>query len=179
MQLEVHATRLEALANWVRQLSLDPYPFLSACCGIEFMAGAAGGEGGARLGVALPKASAGQADLLVVVGTLTERQAPTLRRLYDQMGDPKWVIAFGACAATGGMYQNYAVVPGVDQIVPVDVYVPGCPPRPEQFAWAIERLRARIHGQSPPPEPAGSPPPLVAIRPGPLAAKGLGRKPKP
>ncbi len=157
MTFEIHTTRVESLLKWVQQHALDQYPFLSSCCGLEFAAAAAPAN---RQAMALPKASPRQADLLVVVGTVTERQAPTLRRIYEQMGDPKWVIAFGACAATGGMYQNYAVVPGADQVVPVDVYVPGCPPRPEQFAWAVSALRSQIAGQ--PPRTAAA---LVAIRP--------------
>ena len=162
MQLEIHTTRLDAVVAWARQHSVEQYPFLSACCGVEFMATV--GHGSSRFGFALPKASPRQADLLVVVGTITERQAPALRRVYEQMGDPKWVIAFGACASSGGLYQNYAVVPGADQVLPVDVYVPGCPPRPEQFLWALKELRARIGGQPAHETPAatGS---LVRIRP--------------
>ncbi|MCG5054421.1 MAG: NADH-quinone oxidoreductase subunit NuoB [Myxococcales bacterium] len=146
MEPVVHTSRLASVVAWARQHSLDQYPFLSACCGIEFMASVGHGSDAARFGVALPKASPRQADLLVVVGTVTERQAPVVQRIYEQMPAPKWVIAFGACASSGGPYQNYAVVPGVDQVVPVDVYVPGCPPGPEQFGWALAQLRAQIAG---------------------------------
>jgi NADH-quinone oxidoreductase subunit B len=176
MQLEVHTTRLDELVAWSRQHSLDQYPFLSACCGVEFMATV--GHGSSRFGFALPKASPRQSDLLVVVGTITERQAPALRRVYDQMGDPKWVIAFGACASTGGLYQNYAVLPGADQVIPVDVYVPGCPPRPEQFLGALKQLRLQIENQAKGMTPAGhsfpaDPNTLVTIRPAKhLKAKG-------
>lgn len=183
MQLEFHTTRLDAAVAWARQHSLDQYPFLSACCGVEFMATV--GHGSSRFGFALPKASPRQADLLVVVGTVTERHAPALRRVYEQMGDPKWVIAFGACASSGGLYQNYAVVPGADQVIPVDVYVPGCPPRPEQFLGALKQLRALIDGQARPTtaptaladsnrDVQGSGPPLVTIRP----TRAKARKPK-
>lgn len=168
MLLEVHTTRLEALEAWSRQHSLDQYPFLSACCGVEFMATV--GHGSSRFGFALPKASPRQSDLLVVVGTITERQAPALRRVYEQMGDPKWVIAFGACASSGGIYQNYAVLPGADQVIPVDVYVPGCPPRPEQFLGALKLLRLQIENKNRgmPPVPLSlpaDPQVLVTIRP--------------
>jgi len=168
MELEVHTTRLDALVSWARQHSLDQYPFLSACCGVEFMATV--GHGSSRFGFALPKASPRQSDLLVVVGTITERQAPALRRVYEQMGDPKWVIAFGACACSGGLYQNYAVLPGADQVIPVDVYVPGCPPRPEQFLAALKQLRLQIENQArgrPPaiPSLSANPQTLVRIRP--------------
>jgi NADH-quinone oxidoreductase subunit B len=175
MQLEVHTTRLESLVAWSRQHSLDQYPFLSACCGVEFMATV--GHGSSRFGFALPKASPRQSDLLVVVGTITERQAPALRRVYEQMGDPKWVIAFGACASSGGLYQNYAVLPGADQVIPVDVYVPGCPPRPEQFLGALKQLRLQIETQGRGPLPlspplSANPQSLVTIRPS-KASKGI------
>jgi NADH-quinone oxidoreductase subunit B len=137
-------TRLESAANWGRKFSLFTYPFVTACCGMEFMSVAAPKYDIARFGAEFPRFSPRQADLLMIVGTITEKQAPALRRVYDQMAEPKWVIAFGVCASTGGFYQNYHSVPGADQIIPVDVYIPGCPPRPEQVLDALILLQKRI-----------------------------------
>ena len=120
-------TRAEAVVNWSRKYSMFLYPFVTACCGMEFMSVAGPRYDLDRFGCALPRFSPRQADLLMVVGTITHRQAPILKRVYDQMAEPKWVIAFGACTCSGGPYNNYAVVQGIDTIVPVDVYIPGCP----------------------------------------------------
>ena len=144
MGLEMVTTKLEAVANWGRKYSLFTYPFVTACCGMEFMSVAAPKYDIARFGAEFPRFSPRQADLLMIVGTITEKQAPALRRVYDQMAEPKWVIAFGVCASTGGFYQNYHSVPGADQIIPVDVYIPGCPPRPEQVLDALILLQERI-----------------------------------
>ena len=111
---------------------------------MEFMATWAPKYDIARFGAELPRFSPRQADLLIVVGTITERQGPVLRRIYDQMCEPKWVIAYGVCASTGGFYQNYSAMPGADQVIPVDVYIPGCPPRPEQMLDALVMLQERI-----------------------------------
>ncbi|HTB57900.1 MAG TPA: NADH-quinone oxidoreductase subunit NuoB [Polyangia bacterium] len=130
--------------NWARKFSLFQYPFVTACCGMEFMSVAAPKYDIARFGAEFPRFSPRQADLLIIVGTITERQGPALRRIYDQMCEPKWVVAFGVCASTGGFYQNYSTMPGADQVVPVDVYIPGCPPRPEQVLDGLILLQERI-----------------------------------
>ena len=133
--------------GWARKYSLFQYPFVTACCGMEFMAVAAARYDLDRFGAALPRFSPRQADLLMVVGTVNCKQAPILKRVYEQMADPKWVIAFGVCASSGGFYDNYATVQGIDRIIPVDVYIPGCPPRPEQVLDGILLLQAKIPGQ--------------------------------
>jgi NADH-quinone oxidoreductase subunit B len=135
---------LEKGANWGRKFSLFTYPFVTACCGMEFMSVAAPKYDLARFGAEFPRFSPRQSDLLMVVGTITEKQGPAVKRVYDQMAEPKWVIAFGVCASTGGFYQNYHSMPGVDQVIPVDVYIPGCPPRPEQVLDALIVLQNRI-----------------------------------
>ena len=144
MSLDVWTTKLEPAFNWARKFSLFQYPFVTACCGMEFMSTAGPKYDIARFGSEIPRFSPRQADLMLVVGTITERQAPVLRRIYDQICEPKWVIAFGVCASTGGFYQNYSVLPGADQVIPVDVYIPGCPPRPEQVLDALMLLQERI-----------------------------------
>jgi NADH-quinone oxidoreductase subunit B len=144
MGLELVTSRLEDAANWGRKFSLFTYPFVTACCGMEFMSVAAPKYDLARFGAEFPRFSPRQADLLMIVGTITEKQGPALRRVYEQMAEPKWVIAFGVCASTGGFYQNYSTMPGADQVVPVDVYIPGCPPRPEQVLDALVMLQDRI-----------------------------------
>jgi NADH-quinone oxidoreductase subunit B len=135
---------LEKPANWGRKFSLFTYPFVTACCGMEFMSVAAPKYDIARFGAEFPRFSPRQSDLLMVVGTITEKQGPAVKRVYEQMAEPKWVIAFGVCASTGGFYQNYHSMPGVDQVIPVDVYIPGCPPRPEQVLDALIVLQQRI-----------------------------------
>ncbi|MGB8933059.1 MAG: NADH-quinone oxidoreductase subunit B [Anaeromyxobacteraceae bacterium] len=133
--------------GWGRKWSIFPYPFVTACCGMEYMAMSMNRYDLDRFGAAFPRFSPRQADLLLIVGTINIKQAPVLRRIYDQMADPKWVLAFGACASSGGFYDNYAVVQGADRIVPVDVYVPGCPPRPEQVIDGIMMLQKKIQSQ--------------------------------
>ena len=130
--------------GWARKYSLFQYPFVTACCGMEFMSVAAPKYDIARFGAEFPRFSPRQADLLIIVGTITERQGPALRRIYEQMCEPKWVVAFGVCASTGGFYQNYSTMPGADQAIPVDVYIPGCPPRPEQVLDGLIMLQERI-----------------------------------
>lgn len=138
-------TRLEDLLGWARKYSLFQYPFVTACCGMEFMSlNGPRYDGLARFGAEAPRFSPRQADLLWVVGTVSQRQAPALRRIYEQMGDPKYVIAFGTCASCGGFYDNYATVPGIDKIIPVDVYIPGCPPRPEAALDGLMLLMEKI-----------------------------------
>ena len=142
----VVTTKLDKVLGWARKYSLFQYPFVTACCGMEFMAVSGSHYDTDRLGAAFPRFSPRQADLLMVVGTITHKQAPILKRVYDQMCEPKWVVAFGVCATSGGFYQNYAAVAGIDKIIPVDVYVPGCPPRPETVIDAIMKLQDRIAG---------------------------------
>jgi NADH-quinone oxidoreductase subunit B len=137
-------TRLEDLLGWARKYSLFQYPFVTACCAMEFMAVAGPRYDLARFGAEAPRFSPRQSDLLWVVGTVSQRQAPALRRVYEQMGDPKFVLAFGTCASCGGFYDNYATVPGIDKIIPVDVYVPGCPPRPEAVLDGLMLLMEKV-----------------------------------
>ncbi|MES1205710.1 MAG: NADH-quinone oxidoreductase subunit NuoB [Pseudomonadota bacterium] len=170
MGLEIYNSTVQAAVNWARKFSLFQYPFVTACCGMEFMSTAAPKYDLARFGAEFPRFSPRQADLLIIVGTITERQAPALRRVYDQMCEPKWVVAFGVCASTGGFYQNYSTVPGADQIIPVDVYIPGCPPRPEQVLDGLILLQERIqrgegHSQITLKAEAGYDVPVAAIRP--------------
>ncbi len=137
-------TRLDALLGWARKYSLFQYPFVTACCGMEFMALASPRFDMARFGAEAPRFSPRQADLLWVVGTISQRQAPVLRRIYEQMMEPKWVLAFGTCASSGGFYDNYTTVAGIDKIIPTDVYVPGCPPRPEAVIDGLLLLQDKI-----------------------------------
>src|SRR5688572_3615304 len=153
-------TRFDALLNWARRYSLLQYPFVTACCGMEFMAVASPRFDFSRFGAEAPRFSPRQADLLWVVGTITQRQAPALKRIYEQMADPKWVIAFGTCASCGGFYDNYTTIPGVDKVVPVDVYIPGCPPRPEAVLDGLLLLQQKITNGNR--EPASVPPREVA-----------------
>ncbi len=138
------ATSLEHLVSWGRKYSMWPYPFGTACCAIEFMAVTAGDYDLARFGAELVRFSPRQADVLLVLGTITCKQAPILKRIYDQMAEPKWVIAVGVCASSGGFYQNYHTLQGIDGIIPVDVYVPGCPPRPEAILNAVIELQNKV-----------------------------------
>ena len=140
-------TRLEKAVGWARKYSLFPYPFATACCAMEYMSLSMSPYDIDRFGALLPRFSPRQADLLMVIGTVNHKLAPVLNRVYEQMGEPKWVMAFGACASSGGFYDNYATVQGIDRIIPVDVYVPGCPPRPEAVLDALMELQGRIARQ--------------------------------
>lgn len=141
-------TRADAVVNWARRNSLWPFPFGTACCAIEFMGMVSSVFDVSRFGAELVRFSPRQADLLLIAGTVTYKQAPILRRIYDQMLEPKWVISAGACATSGGFYDCYCTVPGIDEIVPVDIYIAGCPPRPEAFLEAIWQLQQKIERES-------------------------------
>ena len=145
--LEYLTTKKDELIGWARKFSLFPYPFVTACCAMEFISTLYDTD---RFGAALPRFTPRQSDLLMVVGTVTHKQAPILKKVYEQMCEPKWVIAFGVCATSGGFYQNYAALPGIDKIIPVDLYIPGCPPRPEMVIDGIIRLQEKIAGSKHP-----------------------------
>ena len=140
----VLTTTLAKAVNWARKQSVWPVTFGLACCAIEMMAMGAGHYDVGRWGMEIFRASPRQADLMIVAGRLSQKMAPVLRQVYDQMPEPKWVISMGVCASTGGMFNNYALVQGVDTVVPVDIYVPGCPPRPEMLMYGILRLHEKI-----------------------------------
>ena len=137
-------TRIEDLLNWAKKYSLFQYPFVTACCAMEYMAMASPRFDMARFGAEAPRFSPRQADLLWVVGTIVQRQAPVLKRIYEQMADPKYVLAFGTCASCGGFYDNYTTLAGIDKVIPVDIYVPGCPPRPEGVLDGLMLLQDKI-----------------------------------
>jgi NADH-quinone oxidoreductase subunit B len=137
-------TRFDALLGWAQKYSLFMYPFVTACCGMEFMGMTSPRYDLSRFGAEAPRFSPRQSDLLWVVGTITQRQAPVLKRIYEQMAEPKWVMAFGTCASCGGFYDNYATVPGIDKIIPCDVYIPGCPPRPEAVLDGLLLMQDKI-----------------------------------
>ena len=137
-------TSIAAIQNWGRKNSLFPLPYGTACCAIEFMGDVSSRFDIARFGAEVVRFSPRQADLLLVLGTINYKMAWVLKRIYDQMPDPKWVISVGACASSGGFYNNYTVLQGIDQVIPVDVYVPGCPPRPESILYSILKLQEKI-----------------------------------
>ena len=136
-------SRLDEAIGWARKYSIFQYPFVTACCGMEYMATACSHYDVDRFGAGLPRFSPRQADVLFVVGTISHKMAPVLKRIYDQMAEPKWVVSFGVCTCTGGFYDNYATVMGIDTIIPVDVYIPGCPPRPEYVLDGLLKLQAQ------------------------------------
>jgi NADH-quinone oxidoreductase subunit B len=160
---DVVHTRLDAAINWFRKNSLWPMPMGLACCAIELMATGASRFDIARFGAEVMRFSPRQSDVMIVAGTVTYKIALSVKRIYDQMAEPKWVIAMGACASTGGMYRSYAVLQGIDRILPVDVYVAGCPPRPEALLDALIKLQNKVQRE-----------PVLATlkRPGPALAKG-------
>ncbi|MFQ5603390.1 MAG: NADH-quinone oxidoreductase subunit B [bacterium] len=140
-------TKLDQAVGWARKYSLFPYPFVTACCGMEYMSVASSHYDLDRFGAAFPRFSPRQADMLLCVGTVSQKIAPVLRRVYEQMCEPKYVIAFGVCTCTGGFYDDYSTVVGIDTILPVDVYIPGCPPRPETVIQGLMLLQEKIQNQ--------------------------------
>ena len=138
---------VEKLVNWTRKSSLWPVTFGLACCAIEMMTTGAPRYDLGRFGMEVFRASPRQADLMIVAGRLSNKMAPVLRQIYDQMPEPKWVISMGACASSAGVFNNYAILQGVDKILPVDVYVPGCPPRPEDLINGLMILQEKIKAQ--------------------------------
>ncbi|MBK9270562.1 MAG: NADH-quinone oxidoreductase subunit B [Saprospiraceae bacterium] len=142
------ATSLDQVVGLARKNSIWPLPFATSCCGIEFMATMASHYDLARFGSERMSFTPRQADLLMVMGTIAKKMGPVLRQVYEQMAEPKWVIAVGACASSGGIFDTYSVLQGIDRIIPVDVYVPGCPPRPEQIIDGILRIQDLIGNES-------------------------------
>ena len=138
------STKLNDALGWARKYSIFQYPFVTACCGMEYMSTAASHYDVDRFGAGFPRFSPRQSDVLFVVGTINHKMAPVLKNVYDQMCEPKWVVAFGVCTCTGGFYDNYATVQGIDTIIPVDIYIPGCPPRPEEVLDGLMKLQDKI-----------------------------------
>ena len=145
---EIIVTQADAVINWIRKHSVWPMPMGLACCAIELMASGASRFDISRFGMEVMRFSPRQADCMIVSGTVTYKMAEVIRRIYEQMAEPKWVVAMGACASTGGMYRSYATLQGVDRIIPVDVYVSGCPPRPEALLDAMIKLQDKIGRES-------------------------------
>jgi NADH-quinone oxidoreductase subunit B len=144
LEIPVLTTTVDKVVRWARRSSIWPVTFGLACCAIEMMAMSASRYDIARFGAEVFRGSPRQSDLMIVAGRLSRKMAPVLRRIYDQMPEPKYVISMGACASVGGVFDNYAIVQGVDQVVPVDVFVPGCPPRPESLIYGIVQLQRKI-----------------------------------
>ena len=144
IQIPVLTTSVEKLVQWARRSAIWPVTFGLACCAIEMMAAGASRFDLSRFGMEVFRASPRQADLMIVAGRVSQKMAPVVRQVYDQMSEPKWVLSMGVCASSGGMFNNYAIVQGVDHIVPVDIYLPGCPPRPEMLINSILALHQQI-----------------------------------
>ncbi len=161
------STQLRRVINWARRSSLWPMPFATACCGIELMATGSSRYDIARFGAEAMRFSPRQSDLLIVAGRVGIKTMPVLQRIYQQMCEPRWVISMGACASTGGVFDTYAVVQGIDQFIPVDVYIPGCPPRPEMLLEGVMAIQRMIDNEGIPPKgPDGKRIPLgIALQP--------------
>ena len=144
----VIVTQMTQAVNWARKYSFFIYPFITACCGMEFMSVAGPRYDLDRFGAAFPRFSPRQADLLMVVGTISHKQAPILVKVYNQMTEPKWVVAYGVCTVSGGFYDNYTTVMGIDTIIPVDIYIPGCPPRPEMVIDGLIHLQQKVQEET-------------------------------
>ena len=144
----VIVTQMTQAVNWARKYSFFIYPFITACCGMEFMSVAGPRYDLDRFGAAFPRFSPRQADLLMVVGTISHKQAPILVKVYNQMTEPKWVVAYGVCTVSGGFYDNYTTVMGIDTIIPVDLYIPGCPPRPEMVIDGLINLQQKVQNET-------------------------------
>ncbi len=142
------ATRLDKVVGLARKNSIWPLPFATSCCGIEFMATMASHYDLARFGSERLSFSPRQADLLMVMGTISKKMAPVLKQVYEQMAEPRWVLAMGACASSGGIFDTYSVLQGIDRVIPVDVYIPGCPPRPEQVIQGILDIQKLVESES-------------------------------
>ena len=146
LDASVVTSRVDDVLGWARKYSLFNYPFVTACCGMEYMSVESAHYDMDRFGAAFPRFSPRQADLLMVVGTISHKMAPVLKRVYEQICEPKWVVSFGVCTISGGFYDNYATLMGIDRVVPVDIYIPGCPPRPEMVLDGILKLQSKIQG---------------------------------
>jgi len=157
-------TQVDKVVGWGRKFSFFLYPFITACCGMEFMSAAGPRYDLDRFGSALPRFSPRQADLLFVVGTISHKQAPILVKVFNQMAEPKWVFAFGVCVCSGGMYNNYHTVQGIDTILPVDIYVPGCPPRPEMVIDGLMKLQELVQKERSGKWPRGAAPYLPKVK---------------
>ena len=170
----VMLTRIDAAVNWARKNSLWPMPFGTACCGIELMATLASRYDMSRFGAEVLRFSPRQADLMVVAGRISIKMMPVLKEIYDQMPDPKWVISMGACASTGGVFDTYTMVQGVDRFLPVDVYIPGCPPRPESVIDALMKIQKLVEKESVRGKDATDGPSDTPTRPEPASQRGEG-----
>lgn len=157
-------TQVDRVIGWGRKFSFFLYPFITACCGMEFMSAAGPRYDLDRFGAALPRFSPRQADLLIVVGTISHKQAPILVKVYNQMTEPKWVFAYGVCVCSGGMYNNYSTVQGIDTILPVDIYVPGCPPRPEMVIDGLIKLQELVQNERSSKWPRGEAPYAAKVK---------------
>ena len=146
-EIPVLTTSVEKMVQWARRSSIWPVTFGLACCAIEMMSMGASRFDLARFGAEVFRPSPRQSDLMIIAGRVSNKMAPVIRQLWEQMPEPKWVISMGACATSGGVFQNYALVQSVNQVIPVDVYVPGCPPRPEQLLYAITLLQEKIQNE--------------------------------
>ncbi len=144
MAPQFFSSKLSEVVGWARKYSIFQFPMVTACCGMEYMSVACSHYDIDRFGAGFPRFSPRQSDVLFVVGTISHKMAPVMKRVYDQMTEPKWVVAFGVCTCTGGFYDNYATVQGIDTVVPVDIYIPGCPPRPEAVIDGLIKLQDRI-----------------------------------